>query len=165
MKNLKGVMYAFIILVVGAFILGGCATPQKKLIPPPGPDPVPPDKVPRMYVKPTPQKVPRLSVDVASDVSKIAGTVTGVRKVYTVVIGNAAIIGVDTDTAWPEGIDLIEKTVAQKAEQDPRIVKAHVTGNENDVQTLREIEAKVKDGKPVTDYLDRINSIMKRSSS
>lgn len=164
MKNLKGVLYAFVILILGAVILGGC-TPQKKLIPPPGPDPVPPDKVPRMYVKPTPQRAPRLSADVAADLSKIAGTVTGVREVYTVVVGNAAVIGIDTDTAWGEGIDLIEKTVAKKVEQDPRIVKAHVTGNENDIQTLRQIEGKVKDGKPVTDYLDQINSIIKRSSS
>lgn len=165
MKKLKGVLFAFVILIVGAVFLGGCATPQKKLIPPPGPDPVPPDKVPRMYVKPTPQRLPRLSVDVAADVSKVAETVTGVRQAYTVVVGNAAIIGVDTDTSWPDGIDLIEKTVAKKAEQDPRIVKAHVNGNENDVQTLREIERKVREGKPVTDYLEQINSILKRSSS
>lgn len=162
MKNIRGTLCTFIILVLGLAVLGGC-TPQKKLIPPPGPDPVPPDNVPRMFVRPTPGKVPRQSADVAKDVSKEAELVTGVRRAYTVVLGNAALIGVETDPVVNDIIGLRVR-VAQMTEQDPRIARSHVTSEPEDVARIKTIADSVSKGRPVTDYLRDITRMIQRIS-
>ncbi len=162
MKNIRSKLGAFVILILALAILGGC-TPQKKLIPPPGPDPVPPDRVPRMFVKPTPGEVPRQSADVAGDVSKEAQAVTGVRKAYTVVLGNAALIGVETEGLINDMIGLRVR-VAQMTERDPRIARSHVTSDAEDVARIRDVAAAVQNGKPVTDYLQDVTQIIQKIS-
>lgn len=164
MNRRKGKIYAVLITILIIAVSGGC-TPQKKLIPPPGPDPVPPDKVPRMNVKLPPNKAPRESTDIAADISRVSERASGVTKAYTIVLGNVAIIGVKMGGSPALGIPSLKQRIISDAERDPRIDKAYVTTDSAETDRLKSISDSVRKGKPVTDYMDQLNNIIKKASS
>lgn len=157
---MKKFLYMLSVLLVGCYlvsVIAGC-TAQKKTLPP-GPDPVPPDKVPRMNVKPSPQK----SSNIGADLNKTAETVKGVKKAYTVVFGNVAMVGVDIDKALDsDRTSILEKQVKSKIERDSRIVKAYITTESDITARIKKVASEVEKGQPLSNYLDEIKDIIKQ---
>lgn len=157
MKKFWHKISVILIFCVMIYLIGGCAAQKKAL--PPGPDPVPPDRVPRMNVKPSPQK----SSNIGADLSKIAEKVDGVRKAYTVILGNVAMVGIDIDnTANSDRTEKLEKEVKNKIERDSRVVKAYVSTDFAIISRIRKIADDVEKGRPITNYLDEIRDIIKK---
>ncbi|MHB9093291.1 MAG: hypothetical protein ACYC21_01355 [Eubacteriales bacterium] len=101
MKRLQGKLAIIIVATLVLTVAGGCSAQKKPL--PPRPGPVPPDRVPRIQVKPTPQKPIAVSRDSAADINGKAESIHGVKKAHTVVVGNAAVIGIETTTTTNVG--------------------------------------------------------------
>lgn len=161
MKRAKGKLSIILAVIMALTLLAGC-TPQKKLMPP-KPDTVPPDFVPKTEVKPTPQRSPAQNRDIAADIADQVANLPGVKSAYAVVVGNAALIGINLDANKQEkGISEVKNQVAEKAEADPRIVRAYVSTDPDTTARIREIANDVKKGRPMTDYLDEIGEIIQR---
>lgn len=154
MRHLKGkiavVMAVFLVLA----LMAGCA-PQKK--------PVPQRPLPGTEVNPTPNRTPAQNRDIAADIADKVIAIPGVERAYTVVIGNAVLIGIDLDAGKQEkGISDVKNRVAGKAEADPRIVRAYVSTDPDVTARIREIADNIRKGRPLTDYLDEIGEIIQR---
>lgn len=161
MKKIQGKLSVILVVIFALTVWGGC-TPQKKPVPP-TPGPVAPDRAPSTPVKPAPDRTAEENRDIAADITKKVEAVNGVKKAYTVVVGNAVLIGINLDSAREEkGISSVKNRVAEKAEADPRIVRAYVSTDPDVTARIREIADNVRKGRPVTDYLDEIGEIIQR---
>lgn len=161
MQRAYGKFTIFLTAFMVLALLAGC-TPQKKPLPP-NPGTVPPDNVPRTEVKPTPRRTPAENRDIAADIADQAADVQGVKSAYTVVVGNAVLIGLNLDANLQEkGISQVKNQVADKAEADPRIVRAYVSTDPDTTARIREMSDNVRKGRPITDYLDEIGEIIQR---
>lgn len=159
MAKIKGKLFPALTLLVVLIVLGGCAA-QKKPLPT---EPNAPDRVPEMEVKPAPERSPAEDRDTAADIRRIAESVPGVERSYSVVVGNAVLIGLDLDNDQQEqGISNIKNRVAEKAEADTRIVRAYVSSDPDTTARIRELADNVRKGRPVTEYLDEIGEIIQR---
>ncbi len=159
MAKIKGKMLPALALLAALIVLGGCAAQRKPL--PPEPDA--PDRVPEMQVKPAPERSPAEDRDIAAEINRTVESVPGVERSYSVVVGNAVLIGFDLDQDQQEqGISNIKNRVAEKAEADPRIVRAYVSSDPDTTARIRELADNVRKGRPVTEYLDEIGEIIQR---
>ncbi|MBU7006257.1 YhcN/YlaJ family sporulation lipoprotein [Phosphitispora fastidiosa] len=159
MAKIRGKLFLALTLMLVLIVFGGCAVQRKPL--PPEPDA--PDRVPEMEVKPAPDRSPAEDRDIAADINRIAESVPGVARSYSVVIGNAVLIGLDIDKDQQEqGISKIKNRVAEKAEADSRIVRAYVSSDPDTTARIRELADNIRNGRPVTEYLDEIGEIIQR---
>lgn len=161
MGSFRHKVFAVMVFMM-VFSIGGGCDPQRKPIPP-GSGPVPPDRIPRMLVKPAPPGIPAQNRDIADDITKRVESEPGVAKAYTVVMGNTVLVGFDVENTNQEvRITEVKSRVTEKAEADPRIVRAYVSADPGITARIREIAYNIERGKPVTDYLDEIGEIIRR---
>ncbi|GAB4263055.1 YhcN/YlaJ family sporulation lipoprotein [Thermincola ferriacetica] len=159
MQDTRKKIIAFVLSGMLAFsVFGGC-TAQRKPLPPdanraPSPTPAP---------GPTAPKTPEETRDAVNDLETKADTVPGVKKAYVVVVGNVALVGLNIQGAKQEkGTDTIKAKVTRVVEADRRIVKAYVTADPDMLARIREISAGVRQGKPITEFLDEISEMINR---
>ncbi|WP_418790967.1 YhcN/YlaJ family sporulation lipoprotein [Phosphitispora sp. TUW77] len=143
MAKIKSRIFPAVVLLVAIIVLGGCTTQKKPL--------------------PSTPKSTAETKDLAADINKIAMSVQGVEKSYSVVVGNVALIGIDIDKDQQEpGISNIKNRVAEKAEADARIVRAYVSSDPDTTARIKELADNVRKGRPVTEDLDEIGEIIQR---
>ena len=156
-------VFALILMALLAF--GGCVSAQKKPLPVRPSPVVPPDRIPRTQVNPTPQRTPS-NTAITAEFNGMVQAETGVKKSYTVVLGNVAITGIEIKTAGKITTSQdIRKRATQKLEADPRIVKAYVTTDTATTAEIKKIAEEINRGKPATDYMDRLKGIIQRIRS
>ncbi|PKM82831.1 MAG: hypothetical protein CVU89_01435 [Firmicutes bacterium HGW-Firmicutes-14] len=160
MNFFRGSLSLAFILILSVTLMGGCTAQKKPL--PPAPGPTAPDRAPGTEVQPAPRTQAETR-DIASDITRTAESVEGVEKAYTVAVGNTVLIGFDLEAGKQElGIAKIKNRVAEKAEADPRIVRAYVSSDPDITARIREISDNIRRGRPVTEYLDEIGEIIQR---
>ena len=163
--NRKRSVWTFMLLAVFIFaVLAGC-TPQKKPLPT-QPVPAPPDKAPRMQVRPNPPKAPAVTGDTAADLTAKAMSVRGVRRANVIVLGNVAVVGIDTDTTkLTKNGSAVKDTVARKIAADPRVVRVYITTDQAISARIGSISDNMKKGRPTTEYWNQIDAIIKQIES
>lgn len=159
----KKISAMLVACVVALSLVGGCAAQRKPLPPntanPPAPSPVP-APAPNPNVQP---KTPEQTRDTVTDLESRIEAVQGINDAYVVVLGNVAIVGLDIKNAKQElGTNQSKAEATRIAEADSRIIKAYVTADPDIIPRIREISQGIRDGRPVTEFLDEISEIMNR---
>lgn len=159
MAKIKGKLFPALTLLLVLIVLGGCTAQKNRF------------RLNRMHLTGFPkwrlnplrkEVLPRTGIQ-SADIRRIAESVPGVERSYTVVVGNAVLIGLDLDRNQQEqGISNIKNRVAEKAEADSRIVRAYVSSDPDTTARIRELADNVRKGRPVTEYLDEIGEIIQR---
>lgn len=105
--------------------------------------------------------------DMNTRIQGLAQEVTGVENVVAVVVGNIALIGIDTNVVPNQqnqvgetSPDQLERSVADAVERDQTIVEAYVTSDRQLTDRIRNIASNMDDGRPITQYLDDITDLL-----
>lgn len=135
-------------------LLAGCTAAKKPVPQQPGESP---------QVNPGQNRSAAETRDISADVSRIAESVPGVERAYSVVVGNTALVGFDMDANKQEsGIKEVKDSVARKVQADSRIARAYVSGDPDVTARIKELSDNIRKGRPITDYLDEIGEIIQR---
>ncbi|HZG14616.1 MAG TPA: YhcN/YlaJ family sporulation lipoprotein [Candidatus Bathyarchaeia archaeon] len=94
---------------------------------------------------------------------QLATRVKNVNDATAVVIGRWAVVGIDVNAKLdrPE-VGVIKYTVAEALKEDPQGATALVTADPDIVQRLREMAADIRNGRPVTGFVEELADIAGR---
>jgi YhcN/YlaJ family sporulation lipoprotein len=94
---------------------------------------------------------------------QIASRVKNVKDATAVVIGRWAVVGIDVNAHLdrPE-VGVIKYTVAEALKEDPQGATALVTADPDIVQRLREMNADIRRGRPITGLVQELADIVGR---
>ena len=185
MHNKRIILYLSLLLAA-SLLLSSCALfrrpePERQPVPQtPVPDPnlvpqtpvpnqpnvnqpqVPQQQTPR--VQPEGQPTPD-AMQMAERIADIATDVEGVDNSVVVVISNMALVGItlERDETAQRGEKEIKQEVARRIEKrEPSIVNAYVSANPDIVKQLQDISRGIRNGKPISTFLDQITDVLSR---
>ena len=85
----------------------------------------------------------------------------GIRQAVVVTFGSSALVGIRKEDGdqdrWRDTVQAVEEELLRR---DPLLERIHVTTDETKFRELQEIARGIQDGRPVTDYSDRLEKLV-----
>jgi YhcN/YlaJ family sporulation lipoprotein len=151
-KKLPMICFSLLLLV-------GCA-PNKQASPPSTGQKNETQRVQQTAPEP---KRPQNSQATAKRLVTLASRVPKVNSATAVVFGKVAIVGIDVDAKLDRArVGTIKYSVAEALREDPQGARALVTADPDIVQRLREMNADIRRGRPVTGFAEELADIVGR---
>lgn len=155
MRKIVTVLFGFLLLL-------GCQTANK----PPANEaaPTPARRTAPKVQQTAPEPRQTLSAQEKADrLANLATQVPNVRDATAVVAGKVAFIGIDVGAELDRSrVGTIKYTVAQAVKKDPHGANVLVTADADIVQRLREINADIRRGRPVSGFMDELAALTGR---
>ena len=112
------------------------------------------------------QRSPLTEENRARRIEEYVGNFSQVKEVHVVAVSNIALIGVTFIPLRPEEIQETKEEIAVRIERDePEIVEALITDDEDLVREIKDIAAALEAGKPVYEFWDPLSRIMQEIRS
>lgn len=99
----------------------------------------------------------------ADHLEKIASQVDGVKSAHAVMVGNAAVVGINVDGKLDRSrVGTIKYSVAEALNKDPHGANALVTADVDLTNRLAEVGNSIRQGKPIKGMADELADIIGR---
>jgi len=149
--------YILLILAICLF-LGGCNTNNQKQITKSDNQSL--VNVKNSYIESVDRKTGQ---EISKRLVNLATSIPNVNDATAVVIGNYAIVGIDVNAKIDRSqVGSIKYSVAESLKKDPYGANAVVVADADTTQRLREIQADIKNGRPIQGIMEELSDIAGR---